>query len=117
MTTPNSLPAARRQALPAGGANGGEAYNHGQFLATARGLRADAAAIKGQQDGMLGNLYSVNGRDQVRDITEWSGQADRYADAVTDMTDTVDPPEQRLIGAIANAGGPENIPDMTYFGS
>lgn len=119
MTTPGNLPAVPgRSPVPRpGGTNGGEAGNHGQFLATAAGLRADAAVIKEQQSAMLANLYSVNGRDQVRDITEWAEQARAYAEAVAGMVNTVDPPEQRLIGAIAGAGGVENIPDMPYFGA
>lgn len=115
MTTPN-LPAPRGRALPASGGHSGESPSHGQWLAACHAQQQRAERLTQQQQAMLANLHSVNGREQVTEITEWAGRARRYAVDVTRTVATVNPGEQRLIGAINGAGGPRNIPDMTYFG-
>jgi hypothetical protein len=103
-------------AVSALSASGGESHNHGQWLAACDAQQRLAGQLIDQQHAMLANLHSVNGREQVTEITEWAGRARRYAVGVAQMVAVVNPGEQNLIGAINGAGGHQNIPDMPYFG-
>ena len=65
---------------------------------------------------MLSDLTAVSaGRTQVQNVTAWADRVHAEADMTRDAIDEMDRRYRPVIGAVADAGGPEEVSNTSYY--
>jgi hypothetical protein len=95
---------------------GGDSYTHGQWNRATADIHRRLEMLPALLEQMLGSLNHADaGRTQVAGVMAFHADAIRLITEVTAMLVTVNRQEMPVVEAVTTAGGPDEIPNISYF--
>lgn len=111
-----AVPAARTSNAAIARRGGGDSYTHGAWNRSVADVRKRLDALPALLEAMLSSLTTADaGREQVKGVFALREQIVMFMGEVEDMLRDVNRREMPVVEAVTNAGGPDEVPSISYL--